>query len=99
MTSPTVLAVWDDTSPTYIAGQNILFNQVGQDIEISSTGTSAGISTRVYLTGDVETVNLVDYYGLSTVQGLVASVEQQVTVGDNQKGFFCSGFYFRFLLF
>jgi len=87
-----------DTTPGYVdskfnAGTNISFNILnpGGDevLEVNASSTTAGIINRVYLTADIETVNAVNYYGLSdTGKGSTPSASQTVNNNDNEKTFF-----------
>lgn len=92
----------NDTTPGFLsekleAGNNIDLSienpGANETIKVTANTTSAGVLTRVYFTGDVENVDGTNYYELSdTGEGAVASVEQQVVVGDDTKDYFAQDF-------
>jgi len=61
----------------------LFVNTIGADREDTAV-VPAGIERR-WFTGDVTAVNVVDFYDLREVQGVVAEIQQQVVVSDNTK--------------
>lgn len=81
------------TSPTYIVTQGVdgTYGKVTPANLINQT--TAGTFSRVNFTGDVSTVNAVNYYVTSTTsKGSVASVAQTVSPDDDQKLYFAQDY-------
>lgn len=66
-----------------IAGANVSIDENVDDITINSTGTTAGIITKVYFTADLDSVNTSWYQLSDTGKGTAPSAEQQVVIGAN----------------
>jgi len=76
---------------TIVAGNNISIDNTtpGAPIVNANVGTTAGITTRVYYTGELETVGGNSFYKTKVGdKGSVASAPETVNVNDNEKKWF-----------
>ena len=73
---------------TLKAGLNVNMVETSNEIEISASGTTAGLLSRSYYTGDETITTEGTFYTTAKTKGTVTSVNQTVTVNDNQKLYF-----------
>jgi len=74
-----------------IGGSNVIVNNTNptHPIVSANVGTTAGLTSKVYFTGEVDTVGGNPYYKTKVGdKGSVAAVNQTISVNDNQKKWF-----------
>lgn len=62
------------------AGANVNILESAEEIEVSASGTTAGLLSKVYFTADLDPVNLTWYQLSDTGKGATASAEQQIAL-------------------
>jgi hypothetical protein len=71
-----------------VAGSNVNIESQAEEVVISASGTTAGISQKVYFTADLDTVNTTWYQLSDSDKGTTPSAEQQVLLAANTNATF-----------